>query len=127
MHKSRWRPSPYWQLEQRLTGAEVQLPLGWVAVKNRDSRVPQEESAGLNTASQEDVQWFKTNLPKCTQQSGIEALHRKIDRLLTSHMKKHWVHRAVQQFWIRAISIIIIISIIVIIVAPSLALTLTLT
>ena len=34
------------QMDGAFCGAEVQPPLGWVAVKNRDSLVPQEESDG---------------------------------------------------------------------------------
>jgi len=107
-YKQRKQRSPYWELEQRLSGESddiVDLPNGWVAVKNRDTLVQEEEAGGLVLSSQTERDWFaneasfgqidsplsKSVLARC----GLDALLTKIDHLYTSHIKMHWVPQAI--------------------------------
>lgn len=100
-YKQRKQASPYWELSQRLAGEAddmVALPNGWVAVKNRDTLVAEEEAAGLAMSAHAEREWFgsEASIPAAvaTSQCGIDALLRKIDGLYTTHIKSTWVPQA---------------------------------
>ena len=97
-YKQRKHNSPYWELQQRLAGGAddvVQLPNGWVAVKNRDTLVEEEEAGGLQQSSQAEREWFSNEAKVPDEQCGIDALLSKIDTLFTNHIKTTWVPHAV--------------------------------
>ena len=95
LHKQRNKATPYWQLEARLDGSADDMPeMTWLAVKNRDTMIPSEENnSGLS--NQNEATWFTSNtsrtvLSKC----GISAVIDQIDALLTAHILKTWVPKA---------------------------------
>ena len=52
-----------WELRERLNGVAqdlVSLPMGYVAVKNRDTRV----SVSIGDSAQNELDWFASNLPE---------------------------------------------------------------
>lgn len=100
-YKQRKQASPYWELSRRLAGEAddmVALPNGWVAVKNRDTLVAEEEAGGLATSAMAEREWFsqeaKISEKTRASQCGIDALLSKIDGLFTSHIKSTWVPKA---------------------------------
>jgi len=99
--RQRKQKTPYWELAQRLLGAAddmVSLPNGWVAVKNRDTLIEEEEAGGLRQSSTNEHSWFECEAHLDQeirdQQCGIDALLRRIDGLFTSHIKSAWVPQA---------------------------------
>jgi hypothetical protein len=98
-YKQRKQLSPYWELQQRLAGKSddvVQLPNGWVAVKNRDTLVEEEESSGLQQSSEAERDWFAKEAKMGRENCGINALLTKIDTLFTNHIKQTWMPNSVR-------------------------------
>ena len=98
-YKQRKQLSPYWELQQRLAGKSddvVQLPNGWVAVKNRDTLVEEEESSGLQQSSEAERDWFAKEAKLGSEHCGINALLTKIDTLFTNHIKQTWMPNSVR-------------------------------
>ena len=97
-YKQRKQKSPYWELKNRLSGKAddmVEFPNGWVAVKNRDTLVEEEETRGLHESAQAEHAWFANEA--CISEAhacGLHVLLQKIDRLFTNHIKSTWVPAA---------------------------------
>jgi len=70
------------------------LPLGWVALKNRDTLVEEEEGYDFSSVAEEEAAWFKKNLVSCGTSQGIPLLLEMVSRMLTAHISRHWVPQA---------------------------------
>jgi GTPase SAR1 family protein len=96
--KQRKQVTPYWELVQRLEGTAddmVALPNGWVAVKNRDTLIEEEQAAGLAQSLQAESDWFENEvrIPDALP-CGLGAVLQKIDKLFTEHIRSTWVPAA---------------------------------
>ena len=98
-YKQRKQTTPYWQLEERLAGkADDMVKLqSWVAVKNRDTLVEEEEASSLQESCETERKWFVDEAKLGGEQCGIAALLSKIDALFTLYIKETWVPAAVSQ------------------------------
>jgi hypothetical protein len=98
-YKQRKQKNPYWELESRLRGTAddvVGLSNGWVAVKNRDTLVEEEEAGGLGASFEAEAAWFEDeaklgDAALRSEKCGITALLKKIDVLFSAHIKTAWV------------------------------------
>jgi len=73
--RQRKQKTPYWELAQRLLGAAddmVSLPNGWVAVKNRDTLIEEEEAGGLRQSSTNEHSWLSAK-PTLTRKSATSS------------------------------------------------------
>lgn len=96
-YKQRKQKSPYWELKERLLGVAddtVKLPNGWVAVKNRDTLVEEEEEGGLAESSTTEREWFSKEAKLPLESCGIDSLVLKIDKLFTDHIRNTWAPQA---------------------------------
>ena len=74
----------------------VDLKNGWIAVKNRDTLVEEEEAGGLGASFEAESAWFEGEAKLGdaglrARQCGIAALLGKIDALFSEHIKASWV------------------------------------
>jgi len=81
-------------LQERLTeeaGDIVPLRHGWIALKNRDTLVEEEEASDFNTIAQQEVSWAKQNLPQSlAAHCGIDPLLKRVDYVLSMHINETW-------------------------------------
>jgi len=93
-YKQRKRNSPYWELEDRLQGKVddiVSLEHGWIAVKNRDTLVAEEEASDLTQSTRAEEKWFEeeTQLGQDVRNKkcGLPALVAKVGEQIDEHVK----------------------------------------
>jgi len=98
-YKQRKQRTPYWQLKDRLAGKADDMVklLSWVAVKNRDTLVEEEEASSLQESCETERKWFVDEAKLGGEQCGIAALLSEIDALFTLYIKQTWVPAAVSQ------------------------------
>ena len=98
-YKQRKQTTPYWQLKDRLAGKADDMVklLSWVAVKNRDTLVEEEEASSLQESCETERKWFVDEAKLGGEQCGIAALLSHLDALFTLYIKQTWVPAAVSQ------------------------------
>eukprot|EP00965_Chrysotila_dentata_P166100 5484254-Pleurochrysis_carterae.AAC.1 len=100
--KQHKQSTPYWQLEKRLAGEAddmISLSNGWLAVKNRDTQIEEEETSDFSQSLEIEQKWFasEAHISKeiCDGQCGVDALLKRIDDLFTKHFRCTWVPKAI--------------------------------
>jgi len=91
------RPNdPFYDLKARLDGIAadcVQLPLGYVAVKNRDNNLTNDD---LRSAAATEAKWFDENIPGYRAKGKVSSdclIHRLVDMLI-NYVHQTWAPNA---------------------------------
>jgi hypothetical protein len=83
---------PRWELRERLNGVAsdlVQLSQGYIAVKNRDTRV----NDSIAKSARDEIDWFQANLSEFCTRTRVSslALVLQLDTFYSDHIRKNWI------------------------------------